>query len=406
VLVGQLRDFLAASWQAASPEPAELEAAGGDPGQVLLQRITLEHPLQPFSRRYFQSGDDSCLYTYAAEWRQAHDSVAVDAVERLSCPTAEEEETLGLAELENFLLRPVRYFFQHSLEIFFEESAALEEDEPFSLNGLVRYGLAAELMEQVLQSESAEVARAVLQGQQERLERIGSLPQGGLGQVQFESCADPVLKTQQRILRLFPDYGAGATFTHGVNLEFTMDSATPLHIVDELRGLRSQNGEGWLNLLAFPEVLKKSEALHWQRLLRSWVGHLAGCASGLSLTTLLVGPDRSLQLAPLNGEQARKHLQDILLARQEGLRHPLPLACRSAFAYLDANSQDRAADAAAQSYHGNQGRAGEVDYDPYLGRAYPDFASLWGEGEEFQRWTALLYAPFKNWLTPHGEDGP
>src|SRR5690606_28991604 len=72
VLVSQLRDYLTAGW-------------GGD---VLAQRTT-EHPLQPFSRRYFEAdpatsdtqqderlAEGTRLFTYAKEWRAAHDDNA------------------------------------------------------------------------------------------------------------------------------------------------------------------------------------------------------------------------------------------------------------------------------------------------------------------------------------------
>lgn len=64
VLIGQLRDHLAAGWH----------LAGVDEGQQtderLLHALTQEHPLQPFSPRYFQKG--SALFSYAHEWQLLH----------------------------------------------------------------------------------------------------------------------------------------------------------------------------------------------------------------------------------------------------------------------------------------------------------------------------------------------
>ncbi|MGC4012222.1 MAG: exodeoxyribonuclease V subunit gamma [Pseudomonas sp.] len=59
VLVGQLRDHLAAGWHGAD-------------GSDLLHALTLEHPLQPFSRALFRCdvrAETDGLYTYAREWR-------------------------------------------------------------------------------------------------------------------------------------------------------------------------------------------------------------------------------------------------------------------------------------------------------------------------------------------------
>jgi exodeoxyribonuclease V gamma subunit len=67
VLVGQLRDYLAAGWH------REGEAADApDAGEHLLQALTCEYPLQPFSLRYFESGHDAHGVTYVREWQQAH----------------------------------------------------------------------------------------------------------------------------------------------------------------------------------------------------------------------------------------------------------------------------------------------------------------------------------------------
>ena len=65
-LVAQLRDYLACGW-----------------GAPVLEQRTTEHPLQPFSRRYFEpsaAGDPGRLFTYAGEWRVAHDDRAPSAV--------------------------------------------------------------------------------------------------------------------------------------------------------------------------------------------------------------------------------------------------------------------------------------------------------------------------------------
>ncbi|WP_347338145.1 hypothetical protein [Chromatium okenii] len=61
VLVGQLRDHLAAGWRLADGSSTNL-----------LDALTTEHPLQPFSARYFQPERSPRLFTYANEWRAAH----------------------------------------------------------------------------------------------------------------------------------------------------------------------------------------------------------------------------------------------------------------------------------------------------------------------------------------------
>jgi exodeoxyribonuclease V gamma subunit len=112
VLVSQLRDYLSAGW-------------GGD---VLAQRTT-EHPLQPFSRRYFEEdaarseaqqdgrlATGGRLFTYAKEWRAAHDddspaSTMATFIEFQPDPNV----PLTIASLTSFLRSPVRSFFRSRL---------------------------------------------------------------------------------------------------------------------------------------------------------------------------------------------------------------------------------------------------------------------------------------------------
>src|SRR5206468_12371776 len=124
VLVGQLRDYLAAGWRASDGGP-------------LLPRITVEHPLQPFSRAYFGLGDER-LFTYAREWRQAHDGGERVVDEAL--PPVSIERPLGLAVLRRFLRHPVREFFQSRLGVRFDAAeVATDELEPFAIDGLRRF---------------------------------------------------------------------------------------------------------------------------------------------------------------------------------------------------------------------------------------------------------------------------
>ena len=109
VLLSQLRDYLARGW--------DLE-----PG---LRQLTTEHPLQPFSRRYFEEGG---LLTFAREWRVAHedahgrDAAAIVQGELLLAAAAgsaglaapELPASVSLADLARFLRQPVDVFFPPS----------------------------------------------------------------------------------------------------------------------------------------------------------------------------------------------------------------------------------------------------------------------------------------------------
>lgn len=127
VLIGQLRDHLASGWR----------LPDGNSDGELLEALTQEHPLQPFSARYFYQGDD--LFSYASEWRALHHSHDQVATPPMLAPYVQ-EEPLALGQLQDFLRNPVRHFFSQRLKVFFETfEAPLANDEPFVLDALQRY---------------------------------------------------------------------------------------------------------------------------------------------------------------------------------------------------------------------------------------------------------------------------
>ncbi len=62
VLVGQLRDYLAAGWRLKEIS-ADADQKGEETGTALLDHLTCRHPLQPFSKAYFlRDRDPGAVY--------------------------------------------------------------------------------------------------------------------------------------------------------------------------------------------------------------------------------------------------------------------------------------------------------------------------------------------------------
>ncbi|MDE2396540.1 MAG: exodeoxyribonuclease V subunit gamma, partial [Burkholderiales bacterium] len=177
VLVSQLRDYLAAGW-----------------GQAVVGARTTEHPLQPFSRRYFEAqveprrdrgagGARPALFTHAREWRDAHAPAAASAAEPLPPFVPDPGLALTIAALARFLKNPVREFFRRRLDVVYrEEDEAGADDETFALDGLEQYGMLDEAMHRVLETPGAEAdLEARVQAQIERLRGAGRLPLAATG---------------------------------------------------------------------------------------------------------------------------------------------------------------------------------------------------------------------------------
>ncbi|HWO99965.1 MAG TPA: exodeoxyribonuclease V subunit gamma [Methylococcus sp.] len=435
VLVAQLREYLAAGWRAEESDDSlqpcgsdPLPANGSqDPGQILLRRLTVEHPLQPFSPRYFLGpsacGHDPRLFTYAHEWRGIHDG-GKTATEPAPLPPIERDAPLSLKILAGFLRRPVQSFFTERLRVRFDEEHAPAEDlEPFAFDGLQRFRLGSELLDSLAQADAdwEEVTAECVARQRRR----GELPMGAFAEKAMAEYLVPARATWQRAQELWREWQR-VTGPVELRLQFSLPDGPTLLLEDWLGGLRS-DGRGrlaWIGLR--PQPVRQGNNVKWQVLVEPWVSHLAACAAGIELWSFLVGPEASFRFPPVPSELARARLDTLVAAWDAGMRWPLPLACKTAFVWLSkADDPDAALRAARQTYEGDSERfGGEVQEDSYLTRAYPDFARLtappsmtglegFPDGAKIQAdrpagglgffdWARLLYRPLFESVGPEG----
>ncbi|WP_422422474.1 exodeoxyribonuclease V subunit gamma [Pseudomonas sp. GZD-222] len=394
VLIGQLRDHLAAGWRLSGAKDGDTL----DGGEQLLHALTVEHPLQPFSARYFHKG--SSLFSYAREWRTLHLPAEEQAKVDHELPPYSSDEALSLTLLQDFLRHPVRHFFSQRLKVFFESlEAPLADEEPFVLDALQRYSVSESLLAAALAAPGD--ADQALGTQARRLQGSGMLPLAGFGECLQTELIEPLpdlLQRHQQLLRQWPN---------------ALDSALPIRF--EYRQLKL---EGWLgrvyqrddqsllSITTLPNGISSGRSLKWHRLTSTWVMHLAACAVGLPLHSAVVATDITLLLAPIEQPRAVDLLGDLLLARQAGMCAPLPVAVKTAFAWLAQSDPDKALAIAAKSYEGDgQNSFGERSESTALARQFCDFAALTAS-EEFEGWCEALYRPMFDapWQTVGNEE--
>ncbi|MDR3389605.1 MAG: exodeoxyribonuclease V subunit gamma [Rudaea sp.] len=412
VLVSQLRDYLAAGW------------ADG-----LLEARTTEHPLQPFSRRYFEGGE---LFTHAQEWRAAHAANDVDscqlqharakpdrfdpslqsAASSVSSPLSplspageraslalvspgsaelppfapEPGFRLTLALLADFLKNPVRHFFRYRLDVVFaERDTAADDDEPFALNKLDEYALVSRFLDAARGDDAGDDIGARIGQLADGIARAGELPLGPFGVRERQHLVEiiaPVWHEWRTQQQAWPQAGGKEVllFSHG-----------DLQLEDWLDGLRQNAGErAWLRL--DPTVfVNKRQALRADKLIGAWVQQLAASACGLAVGGVIVGRDAVLHLGAIEQGAAQAALRELIDAWRAGMQAPLPLACQAALARLEERGNPR------QVYEGGFNSVGEVGRDPALARLYPDYAALTADGR-FDALTERLFLPLKTWL--------
>ena len=375
VLVSQLRDYLQAVWGR----------------EVLAQRST-EHPLQPFSRRYFEAGE---LFTHAREWRAAF--VVADGGDAAATPApqAQAAPRLTVGMLANFLKNPVKHFFQQRLAVVFaQEDEASPDDEPFELDGLEDFGLLAQVTGELSAGDatSLEALAQEVQDTLARTRRAGRLPMAEIGrraETRLVESAVPMLSQWQAVQRSHPAAAEKAPLRYAF---------AELAVDDWLDGLRYHpqgDGEpGWLQLVASRLCTKGDRpVLRPDKLLGAWVRCLVASACGVVAHGVLVGRDVTVTITPMAQADARSRLDDLLAAWRAGMVSPLPVACITALAAL----QEENAEAA---YEGDGFFTTAEADEPCLARVYPDFESLTADGA-FETWSEQLYRPVLDWVDSH-----
>lgn len=404
VLVSQLRDYLAAAW-----------------GKEVLEPRTTEHPLQPFSRKYFEPQAGKAprdrVLTYASEWRAAHVEQALGAVVSRTRPadTDANDDTvparMTIASLANFLRNPVREFFKRRLQVSFDgPGGTTQDDESFSTGGLDRWALLEEVLRESRRQldtsssdDTVHEARSVagiVQSQVARLRRAGRLPIAGPGLLVEQELGQtlvPMVARWQAARDQFPCARdkLPAQLTHPQDTDLVLD--------DWLVGLRAAHAVGpsvWIELQASKvadEGGKAGPTIREDKLVAAWVRCLVSAACGHPASGIVIGAGAAVHVTPPQQGPAAAVLATLMRACQAGLGgiKPMPTALQTGLAFLKDPAKARLA------YDGS-------DFSPVpgegkeacLARLYPDFAALSAQ-DEFESATRLLYEPYREWLASH-----
>ena len=385
VLVSQLRDEIDLLW-----------------GKDTAKRLTTVHPLQPFSRAYFEAG--SGLLTYAKEWRAAQEVQRGDGASETDTPSSalallsplmaanEQAPIISLAQLARFLRKPVGAFFRERLQVHLEdERSELHDEELFGLGGLDLYQLLDHELQHVPADLSADelprhAARVV-----QHLREAGALPLAGVGTLEAQKLTH-ILQTQLaaalRERGAYPE-AAERVLVDQANLQVSLQ--------DALGGvLAGEGGQMLLSLRANKLVsiskAGKATALP-EKLIDIWLQSLAAAAMGHSVRCVVVGRNAVVRAEPLEPEAARTQMQTLLATWAEGMRWPLPLPPGVALQWLKDKENTNAL---ADAYEGSDFKSAEKDKDPALARTYPTVEDLLATGA-LDRLAQAVYAPLKAW---------
>jgi len=395
VLVSQLRDEIDLLW-----------------GKGTAQGLTTVHPLQPFSRAYFEAG--SGLQTYANEWRAAQaihrgegaaptktfvgsESVGAAPSPRLPAflpsfmAANEQAPVISLTQLARFLRKPVGAFFRERLQVHLEdERSELHDEELFGLGGLDLYALLDHELQHVPADLNNGALPAYAQGVVQHLRQAGALPLAGVGTLEAQKLTH-ILQTQ--LAAAWRECGEYPDAADRVLVDLVHPQ---VGLQDALGGvLAGEGGQLLLSLRAnaLADLKPKTPQPYPEKLLDIWLQSLAVAAMDQPLRCVVVGRNAVLRVPEQDPEAARAQLQVLLDTWMEGMRWPLPLPPGVALQWLkDPDNTNALADA----YEGGDFKSAEKDKDPALARTYPTLQDLLATGA-LDRLAQAVYAPLKAW---------
>lgn len=353
VLVAELLDVLVPAVAADPQSPADCAAARAS--------LVVEHPLQPFSPLCFSAGADPRLRSHdaalAAALRAGAEQSAAARTAGAAAPSAvaaaddgDDDEAaddrmppfftgelpapddkwrdVSLGQLLDFYRNPCRFLLRHRLGIdLWRDDELIEDDEPLLPDRDQMRALMARLLPALLAGAGADEVR--------RLARAGiEIPSGHIGERNLAADLDE--------LHRFADGVRAATGDEIVppqHLELTFDLG----------------GENWRLHTAFTD-LRASGLVRWrfekQRpgiVLDAWLHHLALCAMKpprVACESRWLLRDDTLHLAEVPG--AGDILGRLVEQYRRGLGRPLHFFPKSAWAYCDKHSRQKARDAWTQ----------------------------------------------------------
>ncbi|MBI5184571.1 MAG: exodeoxyribonuclease V subunit gamma [Nitrospinae bacterium] len=368
ILVGELLDYLDREFELSSKAS-------------IREHVLTMHKLQAFHPGYFKGAGP--LFSYSRENFQAclclgkkHEKDAPFISHGLSSPS-EAWKTVDIRQLEKFFKNPVKFLLTKRLGIMLEnETSDIREKEPFSLNGLDKYHVTAELASKGLAGREIRDLFPLAKAS-------GALPHGIVGDLELE-------RVGEQLEEFIPAV-----------LQFQGSPLGPLLLDHEITGFRIT---GRLDNLSTEGLLSYRFTKTKPRdRLTAWVRHLAlnlAAPEGCPEKSVFVGEDSVLKFIPV--EDPKGILEKLLHVYWEGLCGPAPFFPKSSFAYAESIlrkgwSEEKALEKAEAEWFGGEFQASPESCDPYLDLCFRRTNPL---GQEFRRLALEIFGP----LLEHEEE--
>jgi len=329
--------------------------------------LTVVHPLQAFSTKYF-TGEDSRLFSYASEFAPTESANISDPREfHLKLPQAIEITDVELENLIQFFCNPAQMLLRDRLNVSLKRPRIwLPVCEPMVLDWLELKKLSEAAIQAQFKEESWESFIT-------RCHADGKIPPATPGDLILSDAWSRAAEIRFRLRQIpFEKSRSGLTIeTHIKRFRFrgTFQNVNSLGLVSYI--------------FSEPKIYD---------LLRFWLSHLTLSASPHENVTAsrMLTPGRTLVLHEI--KNAADVLEELASLYEEGMNRPLAFFPRSAWAYVKAAKDPNRA--AQKEWLGSDYSRGEGE-DPYYAAAFEGIEDS-VLGSEFTMLAKKILEPLRN----------
>ncbi|MDM8566334.1 exodeoxyribonuclease V subunit gamma [Candidatus Halobeggiatoa sp. HSG11] len=307
----------------------------------------IEHPLQAFSPHYFNQTSD--LFSYSNEYCVASDALRQERQESrsfIATPLATPEpeyKTIELTNLIKFFNNPTAFLLRQRLGIELRNSAAaFDNNEPFEVSGLERYGLNQTLIEKSLEGIDLQEHHAIVKAS-------GLLPHGQVGDYVYDKMIGEIKSFVQQVSQVVQQ-----PKRESVNLKKLA--------VGEIT-ITGNLGRLWQDNLIHYRYAK----LKAKDFVQIWIHHLIlNSLPDLPRQSVIIGANEAWKFLPV--PDSKEILQSLVQDYYwQGLMEPLLFFPQTSLCFMESlpKGENMALYKAIDTWQGNDFVTGEVKDDYY-----------------------------------------
>jgi len=337
------------------------------------EQMITRHKLQAFSPAYFKEG--SRLFSYsrdnfaAVSSRYESRKISPLILKALDEPNPEWKK-LDLDSLCSFYSNPAKFLLEKRLGIYLTETTAVSEDrESFSLDGLQKYLLDQDLVENRLSGLKLKDCLPLYRAK-------GELPHGKVGDLLYDQMS--------------------------VNAEAFVSKTEGLARGERLKALTVDLEIAGFNLYGrIADIYERAQiqvrytSIKPKYLLNTWIYHIVLCALGEDNypgTSLLICKDSAREFQKVTN--SRKLLEDLLALYWQGMSKPLPFFPEVSYDYahrvlIKTEANPSALTAAHKKWIGSDFKRGASE-DPYYDLCFRGIEPL---DDAFEKMARVVFDP-------------